>query len=75
MSESEIEEVEDRPLSGPDFPAFSSKYASGLTKREFIAAIALQGICANPGIDVTWVETARMAINAADALLTELEED
>jgi hypothetical protein len=52
----------------------------GLTKREQIAAMALQGLLANPDYNcpsrpkdiVTTMNTAKAAIHYADALLNEL---
>lgn len=46
----------------------------GLTKRELLAAMAMQGFCALPGIgdDSTAKTIASMAVEHADALLAEL---
>lgn len=44
---------------------------SGLTKRELIAAMALQGLLANS--DIAADKTAKLAVKQADALLKELE--
>ena len=42
----------------------------GLTKREYFAAIALQGILANPSsVDMTDSEPAEMAVTQADELI------
>jgi hypothetical protein len=59
--------------------------APGLTKRELFAAMAMQGLLANPGgpiqqndstgwglTNVTWDQVAGVAGRAADALLAEL---
>jgi hypothetical protein len=52
--------------------------AIGLSKREYFAGLAMQGICANsqensPAGD--WQTVARDAARAADALLAELEKE
>lgn len=65
----------------PDMPAFppktGSEYASpgarGLTKREYFAALALQGILANDTEEV-YANPALAAIHFADALLNSLGE-
>jgi hypothetical protein len=44
---------------------------TGLTKRELIAAMALQGILSHPDSDYS--RSAEMAVKRADALLAELE--
>ena len=51
-------------------------HVDGLTKREYFAALALNGICANsaensPAGD--WITCAKDAVKAADALLKELD--
>lgn len=50
----------------------------GLTKRELFAAIAMQGLCANPETyaaesNASEDEIARWSVQQADALLAELE--
>lgn len=46
----------------------------GLTKREHFAAMAMQGLCADPTlVGATTGDLARGAVKAADALLEELE--
>ena len=45
---------------------------SGLTKREYFAAMVIQGLCSDP--DMRDAETeAELAVKVADALLKELE--
>jgi len=70
------------PLRGVDGGIFSCRdgyleqadIASGLTKREHFAAMAMQGILAKYGPDEQRHETtATDAIDLADALLAELE--
>lgn len=62
----------------PAFPAIDGStafYERGLTKREYFAGLALQGLLASLGQhDVThYDELASDAVMAADALLTELK--
>ena len=46
----------------------------GLTKREYFAAMAVQGLMASPHVDgATYEEITEAAVNVADALLKELE--
>lgn len=48
----------------------------GLTKREYFAAMALQGFLTNPDYnDANHEQTAKMAVKAADALLNELNKE
>ena len=59
----------------PVFDSESHAWAyteSGLTKREMIAAMALQGICSNPQWYGGREALARDAVTHADALLAEL---
>ena len=50
-------------------------YKSGLSKREYFAAMAMQGICANPTTDIrpTGTAIAIVSIEIADELLKQLE--
>lgn len=62
----------------PAFPALNNEtqfYVPGLTKREYISAMNMQGLLAAWGQhDVTnFDEIAHDAVKAADALLAELE--
>lgn len=48
----------------------------GLTKREYFAAMAMQGMCANSGgiaLDADFEQLAKESVEAADALLVALE--
>ena len=58
---------------GPAFP-HGRPYdtAHGLTKREYFAAKALQGLLANPNHDGKFSDFAEDAVKHADALLAEL---
>lgn len=51
----------------------SSYISTGLSKRELIAAMAMQGILANKVYMATPKDKAGMAVECADALLDELE--
>lgn len=46
----------------------------GLTKREYFAAMAMQGMLANPSIEGSKENFALDAVECADALLSALEE-
>ena len=52
-------------------------FNDGLTKRELIAAMAMQGLLANPGFreDVVHGRIAKMAIDEADNLIYHLNAD
>lgn len=54
------------PCMGPNGPAY------GLTKREYIATMALQGILAHAHNDASYEGAARDAVVYTDALLKEL---
>jgi hypothetical protein len=47
--------------------------AKGLTKREYFAGLAMQGICANSNWNMTNQAPIITAVEIADALLKELE--
>lgn len=55
-----------------DNPEFYEKY-SGLTKREYFAIKALQGILANSSEDISEEMASKEAVRFADALLEELD--
>lgn len=59
------------PMVGPSLD--DTRYCYGLTKREYFAALAMQGIIASPDSDCTPEEAAKTAVMDADALLAELE--
>ncbi len=46
---------------------------TGLTKREYMAALALQGLLVDPNLAAPKSEYARNAVELADALLKELD--
>jgi hypothetical protein len=57
--------------SEADYPMGYSQY--GLTKREYFAAMSMQGLLANSAIDDwTIIECAKYSVKHADALLEEL---
>lgn len=45
---------------------------SGLTVRAYLAAMAMQGLLANSGLDLTFSDAAVSAVKDADALIAEL---
>lgn len=47
----------------------------GLTKREMFAMAAMQGLCANSGLDVPSNEIANIAVDVADKLIAALNAD
>ena len=49
--------------------------AGGLTKRELIAAMAMQGLLTNAGIVDCYDKIAGLAVNHADALIERLNAD
>ena len=64
-----------------DEPAFpvadgAAVYATGLTKREYFAGLAMQGYCANPEMRHTSIEAiGKYSVQQADALLSALNKD
>lgn len=49
-----------------------TKYSEGATSRDFIAFMAMQGICSNPAyIEKTYEEVAEMAYRYADTMIKE----
>lgn len=63
-------------LDSPAFPLVDhgEVLASGLTKRELFAAMALQGIASNPASDGYYADYASEAVKLADALVTALHQ-
>ena len=65
--------------SDPVYPSyfFPEQYNPefGLTKRELIAAMAMQGLLANPNVCMAFDTVAAMAVRAADALIERLNAD
>ena len=57
--------------------AFAREFQSGLTKREYFAAMAMQGFCANEEsyVDCEFDEVAEMSLFQADALIEELNKE
>ncbi len=50
-------------------------FNDGLTKRELIAAMAMQGMLGNPDMDVAIDSIAEYAVKYADALIERLSAD
>ena len=59
-------------MTNPDHNAFASEYGHGCNKREYFAALALQGLLANPDTPVIPVDVANNAIRYAGALIAAL---
>jgi hypothetical protein len=59
------------------FPSSPDKYEPefGLTKREVIAAMAMQGLLSDPNVCMAFDTVAAMAVRAADALIERLSAD
>ena len=49
------------------------KTINGLTKREHFAGLAMQGMLANSGVELTCEERSKYCVMSADAILKELE--
>ena len=66
-------------MNGNDnaFPSSPDKYEPefGLTKRELIAAMALQGMLSNPNVRLKPNTMSKWAVNHADALIERLNAD
>jgi hypothetical protein len=57
----------------PAYPNIQAPLLKGLTKREYFAAMALQGIIANKdGLDIKIERIVESAVDTADALIEEL---
>lgn len=68
-----------KPLNGI-FPAFAANFGKGrcsmgLTKREYFAGLAMQGILANGSTSTAPKVAAIYALECADELLQKLEEE
>ncbi len=62
------------PITRPNHPAFDT--IDGLTKREYFAAVALQGLCSNPaGIHTESNGVTEAAVVVADALIVALNKE
>lgn len=60
----------------PGDQAFADETGFGLTKREYFAAYAMQGLCAalayRPGVSINSQEVVSDAVDIAEALIAEL---
>jgi len=61
-------------VSAVDSDGFWSKPFDGLTKREYYAAKAMQGVLADYGTAMSASQAAKWAVEFADALIAALEE-
>lgn len=59
-------------ITDPNAPALPNADSNGITIREHIATMALQGMLADHTRDSTWGEYAEGAVKFADALIAEL---
>jgi hypothetical protein len=67
--------ISNRTIPNPDQIVIERRDLHTLTKRERFAAMAMQGLCANPADwlqDFLEEQIAEMAVTQADALLAEL---
>jgi hypothetical protein len=63
-------------VTNGDLPAFGQVDGiGGLTKREYFAAVAMQGICVAAHDKLGDESIAKLAVKLADALLLELEKE
>lgn len=62
-------------MSNSDDFVFPSEMSKGLTKREYFAAMALQGLVSTHSTNASDHLLADLAVSAADALLERLEND
>ena len=67
-----------KPDGGPAFPVPFREIAregkAGMTLRQWLAAAALQGFCANPGLNETSANSiADLCVIHADALISKLQ--
>lgn len=64
-------------MNNADSPAFSVLRTIGLTKREYFAGLAMQGLLANSAynksVEVTAANLSLAAVICADSILAELE--
>lgn len=73
----------DLPRTNPFAPAFPlpganhrESLVNGLSKREYFAAMAMQGMIAgSQGLDISPQEFAQSSVELADALIVELNKD
>ncbi|MFA5897827.1 MAG: hypothetical protein WC829_01810 [Hyphomicrobium sp.] len=47
-------------------------FGAGLTKREYFAAMAMQGLLSNPNVSVSYEEYSKQSVFHADATIAEL---
>ena len=71
MTEEE-QSLVDTAFHNGESSAFSVGHRPGLTKREYFAAMAMQGILANPQNDTSNEMLARVSVSMGDAVLLDL---
>lgn len=66
--------IETRPAYDDDRNLYAATYSvGGLTKREYFAAMAMQGLCYQSPVSWSSRNIAAVAVQNADAILAELE--
>lgn len=63
------------PIAPFDVEKVGMHATTGLTTREYFAAMAMQGILANPQYDNSHEIDASVAVNSADALIAALNKE
>lgn len=59
----------------PANPTYNSANYKGLTKREYFAAVAMQGLCGNTDISMGVKDLGDWALKQADALIAALNKE
>jgi len=53
--------------------AFANEYHNGLTKREYFAAMAMQGLMSNNRVNVNNIDNIEQCVLIADELIKQLD--
>ncbi len=69
-----MDEIDCDEVKNGEKAAFPGKYGGGLTKREWFAGMALQGLLGNADLYVDIESKVPQAIDFADAILKQLAE-
>lgn len=56
----------------PDSPVYPSSHSVGLTKREYFASVALQGMLGNAESVYAYIDQAAVSVRIANRLIEEL---
>ncbi|TXG77595.1 hypothetical protein E6Q11_02380 [Candidatus Dojkabacteria bacterium] len=73
VGEPAIPAFEGRPMPNTNLPLFIP--IGGLSKRDYFAAMAMQGMLGNQKINPQWVDLPLEAVQKADHLLAELSKE